>query len=65
MIRIDRPPQAAPEVWAMFKLIEQVYRQAIADARRGNAEAAYFLDCTLPDWRQSAQPTRRSGWRKG
>ncbi len=64
-MRTEQPPQAEPETWAVYRLIEAVYVQAVREAKRGNVQAVGFLDATLPDWRQSAQPKRRSGWRKG
>lgn len=33
-------------------LFAAIFRQAIKDAKRGDTDAACFLDATLPEWRQ-------------
>jgi len=44
-------------------LMVAVFRAAIFDAQRGNAEAIEFLDHALPDWRERMKRWRRSNIR--
>jgi len=37
---------------AIYKLLAKVYRQAIADAWRGNRAAQTWLDIVCPEWRE-------------
>lgn len=37
---------------AIYKLIGQVYRQALREAQRGRIDAIWWLDIVAPDWRQ-------------
>ena len=41
-----------PKLFFYKPLLAAVYRQAIKDARLGDAGAIEFLDITTPDWRE-------------
>lgn len=47
------------ELEGVYELIGRVYRQAVRDARRGDAEAVEFLDITAPEWRERIRPRPR------
>jgi hypothetical protein len=36
----------------VFDLVAAAYRQALADAKRGDSEAAAWLDMCCPGWRE-------------
>lgn len=55
-----------PETWAMYRLLEEVFRLAIKDAIAGNDDALTFLDGTFPDWEirlNGTEHLKRKGWK--
>lgn len=55
-----------PETWAVYRLLEEVFRLAIKDAIAGKDDAITFLDGTFPDWERRLNGTehlKRKGWK--
>ena len=47
------------QIEAIYRLIGQVYRQALREAQRGRIDAIGWLDIVAPDWRTLQQKSVR------